>query len=589
MEHAVDGRVFGGNRGQARRAAIVLVHEVEGATNAGQHAERQYVDLQDTEGIEIVLVPLDGGAVLHGRVHDRTDFVEPVAGDNKPSDMLGQVPGKTRDLLGHRHHLRHGAFGRIEPHAADVGFAHAAVRPAPDGAGQCADRVFRQTEGLADLAHRRARAVGDDGRGKPGALAAVLFVNVLHHLFAPLVLEVDVDIGGFVAFRRDEAFEQKVGSLRIDLGDAEHETDGGIGGRAAPLGQDAALAGETDDVVDGEKIGRVAEFGDELQFMVEGGPDLGRNPGGIALARAFFGQDFQSLLRGGGAAGGLVGILITQLFQAEGQPFHHGFRFADRLRPVAEDSGHLGRLLEVAFAIGGQQPAGGRQGRVFADAGDDVLHLPPFRPVIERFVGGQKRCAEAPRGSLEQRQTAVIPRSVGHAGHQPDRARKSLRQASQGRAQTVVGPRGRAYAEHQAGTPGEEILQVEMARAFLGPPITEGEQPAKPAVGGTVGRPGEDVRCSVTKHQTASDRIGEAGFPGRQMAAHDSGQGVAVAHRDAGKAQPRGLEGQFLRVRGAAQEREIRGDGQFGETGHANTPCRNQRGAEVSRPYRPSR
>ena len=115
-----------------------------------------------------------------------------------------------------------------------------ARRPAPDGAGERADGILRKTEDLADLAERRARAVGDDGRGKAGAVAAVFLVDVLHHLLAPFVLEIDVDVGRLVAFGRDEALEKKIGDVGIDLGDAEAKADGGIGGRAATLAEDAS-------------------------------------------------------------------------------------------------------------------------------------------------------------------------------------------------------------------------------------------------------------------------------------------------------------------------------------------------------------
>ena len=71
--------------------------------------------------------------------------------------------------------------------------------PAPDRARQRRDAVVRQAERLADFAHGRARAIGDDGGGEPGALAAVALVDVLHHLFAPLMLEIDVDVGRLVA------------------------------------------------------------------------------------------------------------------------------------------------------------------------------------------------------------------------------------------------------------------------------------------------------------------------------------------------------------------------------------------------------
>ena len=111
-------------------------------------------------------------------------------------------------------HLAHASLCRVEPGAAGVGLAHALRRPAPDGAGERADGVVGQAEDLADLAHRRARAVGDDGGGDAGALAAVFPVDVLHHLLAPLVLEIDVDVGRLVALGRDEALEEEVAWCR---------------------------------------------------------------------------------------------------------------------------------------------------------------------------------------------------------------------------------------------------------------------------------------------------------------------------------------------------------------------------------------
>ena len=103
------------------------------------------------------------------------------------------------------------------------------------------------------------RAIADDGGGEAGALAAVFVVDVLHHLFAPLVLEIDVDIGRLVALGREEAAEDEIAYDGFDLGDLKAVADHRIGGRAAALAEDFELvAGEVDDVVDGEEVGRVA-------------------------------------------------------------------------------------------------------------------------------------------------------------------------------------------------------------------------------------------------------------------------------------------------------------------------------------------
>ena len=74
------------------------------------------------------------------------------------------------------------------------------------------------------------------------------------------MLEIDVDVRRLAALGGDETREQQIVFRRIDGGDAEHVADRRIGGGAAPLAQDPLLAREVDDVVDGEKIGRVIEL-----------------------------------------------------------------------------------------------------------------------------------------------------------------------------------------------------------------------------------------------------------------------------------------------------------------------------------------
>jgi hypothetical protein len=53
------------------------------------------------------------------------------------------------------------------------------------------------------------------------------------------------------------------------------------------------------------------------------------------------------------------------------------------------------------------------------------------------------------------------------------------------------------------------------------------------------------------------------------MAAHHAGKGVAVGDRDAGKLHLRRLPDQLLRMRSAAEEREIGGHRELGE-GHGS-------------------
>ena len=54
----------------------------------------------------------------------------------------------------------------------------------------------------------------------------------------------------------------------IDLGDAQAVAHRGVGGRAAPLAEDALAARELHDVVDGEEVGLVLQLGDERQLVL---------------------------------------------------------------------------------------------------------------------------------------------------------------------------------------------------------------------------------------------------------------------------------------------------------------------------------
>ncbi len=106
------------------------------------------------------------------------------------------------------------------------------------------------------------------------------------------MLEIDVDIGRLVARIRDETLEQQVGTCRIDLGDAKRVADGGVGGRAAALVQNALLARIAHDVLHCEEERRVFEPRDQLELMLDLLDHRGGRAIGIAPLEPFPGQPF---------------------------------------------------------------------------------------------------------------------------------------------------------------------------------------------------------------------------------------------------------------------------------------------------------
>jgi hypothetical protein len=69
-------------------------------------------------------------------------------------------------------------------------------------------------------------------------------VDVLDHLLAALVLDVEVDVRRLGALAREEPLEEEPHAHRIDRGDAQAVTHHGVGRGAAALAQDVARAAE---------------------------------------------------------------------------------------------------------------------------------------------------------------------------------------------------------------------------------------------------------------------------------------------------------------------------------------------------------
>ena len=153
-QHLVDRRILGRHGGEIKPAAEMPLDQRKRLFDAGQHAERQDIDLQNSERVEIVLVPFDDGAVRHRRILDRHQFGQWPAGDYKAADMLRQVTRKASQLGGEVERQAQGAVAGVEPGLAHPLFGDRVVAPAPDDPGQGRDDIDRQAQRLADLADR---------------------------------------------------------------------------------------------------------------------------------------------------------------------------------------------------------------------------------------------------------------------------------------------------------------------------------------------------------------------------------------------------------------------------------------------------
>ena len=286
--------------------------------------------------------------------------------------MLRQVPRKPDQLARQREHAPDERIRRVEARVPDAGVLDLVAVPPLHRVGEAVHLRRIEPERLADVAHRALRPVADDGRRERGAAAAVLRVEVLDHLLAPLVLEVHVDVGRLVALARDEALEQHRHARGIHLRDAERIAGGGVRRRAASLAQDAASARELDEVVDRQEVAFVAELGDERELALDELPDRRRHPRGPAPRRALLDQAAQVRRRRRAGRHDLLRVFVAKLVERE--PAALGDvpgRVRERARVQRLDPR---KRPQHPLAVREKRMASERDGRLQAHGGQQVLH-----------------------------------------------------------------------------------------------------------------------------------------------------------------------------------------------------------------------
>ena len=425
--------------------------------------------------------------------------------------MLGKMPREARDLRGERHETPHRGRLRIEaefPHP--LGFARP-LRPPVDAAGEPIEGLRREAEGLADIPHRAAAAIADDLRGERRAIATVPRIEVLDHLLAPAMLEVDVDVGRLVPLLADESLEERLDAIGIDRGHPEAEADHRIGGRAAALAEDAPRPCEAHEIVDGEEVTRVVEFGDQREFVLDALAHAGRHA--LAMARRRVSLDRPRLdelaqMRIGRAIGrhDLARVLVAQFPEAEGDASRRDLarpidrRLDERSEPAAdlrsqrrEASPHRGIRLQRPIAAAKQIEPHPIERAPDANRGQHILQRPPRDRVPVHVVGRDERHAEMRREHRKLPVAEILARIADPANRDREprivcampRASSCLivpRESLRDLDERLIDDAGRHQRDPEACVMFEQIVQEETRPPLAGTTAPERDQPAEPSV-----------------------------------------------------------------------------------------------------------
>src|SRR6185312_13494892 len=453
-------------------------------------------------------------------------------------------------------------------------------------------RAFRgiEAEDLAEVAQCALRPVHDHGRGDRRPLPTVFIVDILDHLLPPLVLEVDIDIGRFIALTGYEALEEeRCAAQRVDGGNSQAVTDAGVRGRPPTLTQNPFAARKSDDVVDGQEVRLVAQIRDELELVLDRGALTRRHALRPAPVRARLRQLAQMTRRSLTFRHELMRILIPQLFQREGTTSGDGYRFLEELarielrEPLA--------LAQIPLAVGIEPPAGLRNGHVVPNCGDRILEPPTGADVHMNIAAGHQRQRQLPADQLQRLEMSAIHPIAKQLDGDPQPPAEVLFEPARLlgiRRLEFMALRPGSRASSLPGQPEDEtvlepiLLEISACQrvSALGrsPPATR-DEPAEPAVATPVGGQCDELQTTGETQLRADDELQLLPFC-RNVSTHDTGNGALVRDRERLVAQLNRLPYELVRMRCPAQEGKVGEAVQLGVRSvgdQPKTPWRNHR------------
>jgi len=416
LEQAIGGGVVERQRfvAEAGLVRVALHDQLFGLLEDGERGQPQKVELDQTDGLDVVFVVLAHGGRAAGLLVERTKIGELAGRDQHPAGVHADVARQALELLRQLDQQPHlvfffDALGQQRLHLDRVlvfvvgGFGlrwvlqrHALARLVGDELADAVAKTVGEIEHAPDVADRGTRRQGAKGGDLAHRCEAVFALDVVDHTVAVGLAEVDVEVGHRHPLGVQEALEQQLVAQRVEVGDLQRVGHQRTGPGAAPRPDRAAVRlGPLDEVGDDQKVARKAHFDDGAELEFEPllvarllAQALGRV--GVELLQALL----QALLRG--VAEVVFGAQLLpvhgrdrerrQLRLAEAELQVAAARDFDCLRQrrgqVGKQGRHFGAGLEMLLAREAPGPPGVAQNLAFGDAHARLVGL--------KIVGRQK-------------------------------------------------------------------------------------------------------------------------------------------------------------------------------------------------------
>ena len=210
------------------------------------------------------------------------------------------------------------------------------------------------------------------------------------------MLKIDVDIGRFISFFADEPLKQHVDSVGINRRDSQAKADCRIRGRSTTLTQNATLASEAHQIPHGQKVGRVVQFADQIEFVFDKPSHLVGHAARVTVLRATPRQVDEMLLRSQPLRAQLFRVVIPQFVERKLAAISNLDCPNDSIRAVRKERSHFACRFEMPFRVGETSLTKFRHGAAVSNRGHDILQRLAFANMTMHIVRRHERQADLP-------------------------------------------------------------------------------------------------------------------------------------------------------------------------------------------------
>ena len=246
---------------------------LDGLLDDGQGLEAQKVELDQPGGLHPFHVELGDRQIGAGIAIERDQLIKRAVADHHPGGMGGGVAVKPFELLGNgqqfpHHRLGLGLFPQFGFFLQGLGKGDA------DSVGdQLGEAVNLAIGHLQDAAHIADHRLGlqfseSDDLGHP--LMAIFLLHIADHLLAPVLTEINVEIGHGDPFGIEKALEQQAEADGIEIGYGQRPGNQRTRPRAAPgTNRNALGLGPFDEIGNDQEIAGKFHAGNDAQLEIK--------------------------------------------------------------------------------------------------------------------------------------------------------------------------------------------------------------------------------------------------------------------------------------------------------------------------------